>query len=58
MKKKEYKVGDYVTSTLTFKGGKKVKIKGKIKKITTSYGQKTYLLTEITTADFTTRKLL
>lgn len=58
MRKKNYKIGDAVTATLTTRGeGGKKKVRGKIKNIEVHYGQETYTITGGVVEDFKTRNI-
>lgn len=56
-KKKTYKVGDTVISFLRRSTSKKVKVKGKIKKIEMQWGNPTYIITAGVVEDFPTRAI-
>lgn len=55
--KKEYAVGDSINTVLVRLSGEKVKVKGKVKKVRSYFGRKTYIVTEGIVEDFPTRTI-
>ena len=56
--KKLYEIGDVVTIAISLAGGRKLKVKGKVKEKKTSYGKIDYLITEGVVEDFPTRSII
>lgn len=53
--KPKFKIGDTVVSNLRHSSGKKISVKGKVKKVTQQYGYVTYTVTDGVADDFSTR---